>query len=341
MPASLFVIAQGLQPTTSDKTVSTSVTAFTWTERAGAVDGSATRIAYGNGIFVYGVAAFGSFVQAIQTSINGVTWTPRHSPADGGDAGSVIRSLIWAEELGLFVAMYNNPDAHAMTSPDGITWTAHSLPVPSPGLTWLGLAWSPELGLLVSVNFDPGSAFVMTSPDGSTWTNQAIPDGSDWRCVAWGAGLFVAFAGGFLAPGNPILMTSPDGITWTTQPDPGNQSIEAVIFAAGQFVACGLGELTENLLRVLTSPDGLTWTPQTTTARDWWALVFGNGLYVMVANDDPGDGSKAVSTSPDAITWTERGSDVFPVTCRGIAWAGIASTGNYLDGPGQGGNQAW
>lgn len=336
MPASLFVICQGSQPIT-DETASTSVTAFTWTERLTALGGQqANRITYGNGVFVCGVLAQAS--EAIQTSPNGITWTKRHSPADAGDNEGAVRSIVWAEELGLFVAIYQTDHVGVMTSPDGATWTDHT--IPSPGIVWYALAWSPELGLLVAVNFD-GNAVVMTSSDGATWTESAIPDGSDWRCVVWGAGLFVAFAGGFLAPGNPILMTSPDGFTWTTQPDPGNQSIEAVIFANEQFVACGLGELTEDLLRVLTSPDGLTWTPQTTTARTWWALTYGLGLYVMVANDDPGDGSKAVATSPDAITWTERGSDVYPVTCRGIAWAPISTSGNYLDGPGQGGNQAW
>lgn len=280
MPGSLFVICQGLQPTTADKTVSTSPTAFTWTERAGALDGSATRIAYGNGIFVYGTLAFGSNVEAIQTSPNGITWTPRHSPADGGDASGVVRALIWVEELGLFVATYNAPGAGVMTSPDGITWTNHT--IPSPGETWLCLAYSPELGLLVAPSFS--AALVMTSPDGATWTNQTAPD-FDWRAVAWGADLFVAFGAGFDGTGATVLMTSPDGINWTGQPDPGNQTIEAVIFANEQFVACGLGELTEDLLRVLTSPDGLTWTPQTTTARTWWALTYGLGRYVMVAKD--------------------------------------------------------
>lgn len=334
MPASQFVICQG--PQTGGETVSTSASGFTWTERFGALDGQASTIAYGNGLYVYSTFAIGSDPEAIQTSPDGINWTPRSSPADGG----LVFMVLWVEDLGLFVAAYATTSDAIMTSPDGITWTAQTIPSPATfGFSGHPLAWSPDLGLLLAVGDNTG--FVMTSPDGVVWTDQTTPDANHWVCAAWGSGLFVSFGGGFASSGTHQLMTSPDGITWTIQTPIGNQTFESIIFAGGQFVAMGIGELTEDLLRVATSPDGLTWTLQTVPPRDWWGAVYGTGLYVMVANDNPMDGSKAVITSRDGITWTERGSDVYPINCRGIAWNGGSLSGNYLDGPGQGGNQAW
>ena len=74
------------------------------------------------------------------TSYNGTTWTGRSSPQH------TWNKVIWAEEIGLFVASgdfpYNGAGPFLMTSPDGITWSARSVGGSYP---LYGISWSPSL----------------------------------------------------------------------------------------------------------------------------------------------------------------------------------------------------
>ena len=54
------------------------------------------------------------------------------------------------------------------------------------------------------------------------------------------------------------------------------------------------------------SADGITWTSRTSASdNDWYAVTYGNGLFVAVSNSGTGN---RVMTSPDGITWTSRTS---------------------------------
>lgn len=104
---------------------------------------------------------------------------------------------------------------------------------------------------------------------GQSWTLHAATAMSSWRAVAYGSGLFVAVACGTAA----------------------NSGCDA-----------GAGA------RIMTSPDGVTWTTRTSpTARQYYGLTYGNGLFVAVATECPAF-SGCVITSPDGITWTARDS---------------------------------
>ena len=58
------------------------------------------------------------------------------------------------------------------------------------------------------------------------------------------------------------------------------------------------------------TPPGLVWTSRNSTQNHWFAVTYGNGLFVAIAftsNLYP-DNENQVMTSPDGITWTSRTS---------------------------------
>src|SRR5690606_33795282 len=116
-------------------------------------------------------------------------------------------------ELGLFCTVSIDGASRAMTSPDGINWTARFIPN-TPDL--YSVAWSPRLGLFVAVGNPENSNHVATSPDGITWTSYPAPEDNNWRSVTWAPeiGLFCATA----TSGTRRVMTSPDGVSWFMRP---------------------------------------------------------------------------------------------------------------------------
>jgi hypothetical protein len=70
-------------------------------------------------------------------------WTTRTSAANNN-----WRTIIWAYEVGLFVAVSNSGSSNrVMTSPDGINWTTRT----TNNNSWVFVTWAEELGLLVAV----------------------------------------------------------------------------------------------------------------------------------------------------------------------------------------------
>jgi hypothetical protein len=184
-----------------------------------------------------------------------------------------------------FVAVGWNVSA---TSPDGITWTARTLPASS---TLYGIAWSGST--LVAVGDNGSGPRVETSSDGIAWTIRTLPGSTSGTLfgVAWNGSAFVAVGSGG-SGGSPGVWTSPDGVTWTQRSAPGTSQYASVAWSAtlSRFIAVGNSNSG-------TSPDGVTWT-QTTG---------GSGQDVMH------DGTNAISvtisaakTSPDGANWTVR-----------------------------------
>ncbi len=269
------------------------------------------------------------------------TWTAETAAGTGEWFGPVYGN-------GLFVAVAQGP-TYAMTSPDGINWTAQTPPngcwqglaygngifvvladggpcwtygaMTSPdGITWTGRTSAAPNNSWVSVAYGNGlfvavdvntsdTNQVMTSPDGITWTLRTAAEANPWQSVTYGNGLFVAVAWS----GTHRVMTSPDGITWTAQTAAQASSWWSVTYGNGKFVA--VSQAGAN--RVMTSPDGITWTLQTAAALLAWNVVtYGNGLFVAVANN-------AVMTSPDGITWTSE------TAAEANSWEGV-TYGNGL-----------
>src|SRR5581483_7125032 len=169
----------------------------------------------------------------------------------------------------------------AASSPDGVTWTARTLPSSA---YWDSVVYGN--GTLVAVA--TGSSKAATSPDGITWTARTLSSSSDWNQVAYGNGIFVAVAD------DPAISTSPDGITWAAR-TPSSATWQAVAYGNGTFVAVAYGGN-----KAATSPDGITWTARTLPSSSaWQAVAYGNGIFVAIAF-----ASNKAATSPDGITWT-------------------------------------
>ena len=138
-----------------------------------------------------------------------------------------------------------------MTSPDGKTWTARTLPS-APGAAWVSVTFGNGVFVAVAATTST-TAGIATSYDGINWTfrTTAAPAGN-WNFVAFGgplgAGIFVATSASTAASS---IFTSPDGVTWTAQTTPtpaGNWSGAAwgnpLGTSTGMWVFTALGTTT-------------------------------------------------------------------------------------------------
>lgn len=191
------------------------------------------------------------------------------------------------------------------------------------GMTWTRQAggtgnWKAAIyanGLFVIIG-DQNSC--MTSPDGVTWTNRAIPvtGGPAWSSITFGAGLFVAIAGGYNFTACDVIATSPDGINWTQRQIPGGATTWGrIAYGAGLFVVVA----TTTLNYTATSPDGINWTRRTMpSAMNWENLIFANGMFMAMAGGVGMPQTSVYATSTDGINWVQRAMPLGP------SWSGLA-----------------
>lgn len=171
------------------------------------------------------------------------------------------------------------------TSPNG-SWTLRTSAL-STGLT--SVAYGN--GLFVAVSY---AQTVQTSPDAITWTSQAAAGANNWRSVTYGNGLFVAVSG----DGTHRVMTSPDGINWTARTAASAQQWNSVVYGGDRFVAIALNGGMYSL-------DGINWTNTSSglnNGHEWYALTYGNGLFVATAHVEVG--TTGAATSADGVNWT-------------------------------------
>jgi hypothetical protein len=212
-------------------------------------------------------------------------------------------AVVWAPALGLFIAI---GASWALTSPDGVTWTAHAVTFDA----WNSLAWSPTLGLVAAVS---SAGPVMTSPDGVTWTART-PAGTTeaWTAICWSPALAL-----FVAVGTKVtsyaVMTSPDGITWTgrTAAVP-TAAWTGVVWASGPALFVAYSNSIANA--IMTSPDGITWTQQTGPASGR-NLAYSPPLNLLVALE-----GTATDTSPDGVTWTHHAATLPSAFWFAVIW---------------------
>jgi hypothetical protein len=174
----------------------------------------------------------------------------------------------------------------AATSPDGITWTARTL-----AGTVFGVVWNGTVFVAV------GTDTALTSPDGITWTARTIPAGG-YRAVAWSGSRFAAV-------GNSVAATSPDGVTWTSQTIPAGV-YRGIAFSGSTFVAVG-----ESI--AASSPDGVTWTAATIPAGVYYGAAWNGTTFAAV-------GADVAATSTTGATWTAR--TISSGTYRAALWTG-------------------
>jgi len=197
------------------------------------------------------------------------------------------RSVAWSPSAGVFVAVGTNT---VMTSPDGVTWTARTIPAGG----WDAVTWSPDLALFAAVATS-GANRVATSPDGVTWT-AVTPVGitSSWSAIVWSPGRHQFLA---TAVSSPVL-SSADGVTWTGAANPGGPTLTHGLTWSPTLSLFVM--VTNN--GAAASPDGVTWTAGNLAAGAWRGVAWSpaRNLFVAVGIG----GANAVATSPDGLTWT-------------------------------------
>jgi hypothetical protein len=148
---------QGQFVAVGTNTVITSPNGLSWTARTPADATNLWKsVAYSPSLDLWVAVSQGTGVgNRVMTSPDGITWTSRTSPAD-----NAWYDVIWVDELDLFISCAYSGTDRIMVSPDGVTWTLKT----PPAYEWLGLAWSPELHILVAVDYNTGvGQRVMTS----------------------------------------------------------------------------------------------------------------------------------------------------------------------------------
>ena len=200
------------------------------------------------------------------------------------------------------------------TSPDGITWTAQSMPSSS---NWRSIAWNGSVFCAVA-----DTTIAATSPDGITWTAQTLPSSGTWISLAWNGTVFCA-----IAYGGTAAATSANGASWTSRTLPASANWREIAWNGSVFCAIAYGSAN-----AATSPDGITWTLRTLPSSTNWVDIAWNGS-VFCAISETGT---TAATSPDGITWTRRTLAVSG--CNSIAWNGsvfcaVAGTTNANTSP--------
>ena len=231
-------------------TILTTTDAMTWKPQE-----SGTRS------FLQAVASFGSTVVAVgregdivTSTDSGLTWTLRSSSA--ADWRTVIHGgNLWVAG-GISTAF---PASSAvMTSPDGLTWTAHVVPgVPDLGGTAFHCAaWTGTRFILGGSNYpNGGNAGLASSEDGITWT-QSFPALMNITGMVWTGSRLAATGTGTNGQSGHILVSA-DGLTWT------EATIPFATYPFGGVVWTGTQLFVWSWYspQIYTSPDGDTWTP--------------------------------------------------------------------------------
>jgi hypothetical protein len=151
----------------------------------------------------------------VLTSPDGIHWTWQK-----GGQGSLWNNVIWAKELGLWVATGYGGPYRIMTSPDGVNWSYPSQPEMHGTNNW-AVAWSPQLRLLCAGAVYTGITRVALSRDGSNWEILQAPWKSDNRAIdmLWLPDVQRFYVVSYTASSAPDFhWVSADGRTWERIP---------------------------------------------------------------------------------------------------------------------------
>lgn len=243
----------------------------------------------------------------------GQTWSLASSTPGGNYFGVAYGD-------GLFVAVGSDTLSNRiMTSPDGVTWTARTVPESQGDVRFSSVIYANGLWVAGGGELENSTNCVMTSPDGIAWTARTCQSTLGITGLAYGGSLFVAMSG-FFGTANAI-QTSPDGVTWTarTNPSQSGSLYTSVAYGDGLFVAVSP---TATSPHIITSADGVTWTARdVVNGAEMFlnAVTYGNGLWV-IAGTQTGSNNR-VWTSIDGLTWTPRSPDG---ASGGTQWASAA-----------------
>ena len=236
-------------------------------------------------------------------------WTSRSA------VGSKRRqTIIWSDELEIFVAVAIVDTPSIQWSEDGITWASAT---GTGSLLFQDVAWSPELGIFCAVGNN--STDLATSSDGKAWTSVAgtpVKFGITW-CS--NINLFIACAE------VGTIYTSTDGTTWISQTLPaGTYYLYNVKWSSELGLAVVVGNGVGSTSAILTSPDGKTWTSRTFAGfgtYSLWGICYSPELCMFLAPDYSSTTQSRAVISYDGITWTAHSTADDTVKWKGCAWS--------------------
>lgn len=182
-----------------------------------------------------GYAIMVSFTGVVMVSTDGIAWSAM--PGEDLPANSIF-DVIWAENLGLFIACTNGGPAgqRIFTSPTGVNWTIRATPATPAGYD--SLFQNPLTGRIFAgaiSDSNPGNA---QSDDGVTWVAGAIApaafQANQWGFFDDGANGYLIATGGTTfapVPRLALLSTTDNGASWVIRPqnNNGNQGVGILV----------------------------------------------------------------------------------------------------------------
>ncbi|MGI8601549.1 MAG: hypothetical protein ACR2OZ_00960 [Verrucomicrobiales bacterium] len=276
-------------------TVLTTTDGMSWTPRVSGTRNYLRAVA-ASGATVVAVGRDGDIVTSTD---GGLTWALRSSSAMSWN--TVIHGGgVWLAAGRIASEPYTGT---VMTSPDGLTWTAVTVPNTSSTAysaftcaVWTGLRFVLGSGWNVD-----GNERLATSEDGITWTPRAARF-SSVQGLAWTGSRVVAVGRDY--NNNAEIFISPDGITWkdALTPEAGSPIISGVVWTGAQLLAWG-----DYFGGAYTSPTGETWTRRVLSPNYFNpTAAAGAGTTLLLGGQSGG-----MAHSPDSgVTWNPVSSGV-------------------------------
>jgi hypothetical protein len=239
-------------------------------------------IAFGDGVFL--AAGWQTL-----TSSDGKTWGPVVNPHDNWFGALTYASSMWVAVGGYGMRL---------TSPDGVTWTNHSI------------ASHPHGCLVVATA--PITAFVACNDMGQ---RSYAPDGATWKYSTGATDVMssqVTFGNGVVVgtDGTTMVLSRDAGSTWTK-----GSTLDVagggMMFAQGHFTILATDF-------VYTSNDGSTWTKNPAKGIRPGVLAFGDGTYVAIVN------GHQFQRSSNGITWDAPVDDTSKI--NSLEWVAFGPT---------------
>lgn len=225
----------------------------------------------------------------VMTSPDAATWTEVPSwPGGNADYVHIANDTYIVSTAS---ALTPNNYAH---SDDGASWNLNDTP---PAV--LSAVWAGDRYVFL------GATNAYTSPTLDSSWNGPYPKGStnEPRRLLFHDGVLVGVGRGGGAGQPPVWYSTDLGATWSTYMPTNNVGVWDVTRGPDRFIAVRprFGGASD---AVLSSTAGTSWSLLSTGLTDhaWYNVCYGNGRYVAVGIDNPGN--IKVMTSTDGVSWT-------------------------------------
>jgi hypothetical protein len=221
----------------------------------------------------------GQYIVAVSSSASVVCQVYGHGLSNIALTNDIVTQLPPGSLTGRAVSININGSLQALkpaVSVGSITsFTNSSGSVPSAtGTNWGPLVSSGTVAMAISSQYS-STGWVLTTTDGNTWTQQAtLPSTAinvTWS-LAYGAGTWVAVAGGSNAPSNQVAYSTNNGTSWTGITPLSSSYWRTTVYGNGVFVAW-LGTTGYR------SADGITWNTVSASTASSTLLFYVSGSF--------------------------------------------------------------